>query len=593
MTPTSPCHDTNPKRQRGPRSRFGLVCAGWCLSCLLLPGCGHAPDSPGADSLPAFRDAAEETGLIFHHVNGMSGQYYLPEMVGAGVALFDYNNDGKLDVLLLQGGPLGPEHKPDPSRWPRHRLFRNDLEVQPDGRRVLRFTDVTEAAGLNFADYAMGVAAGDFDNDGWVDLYITCLGRNRLLHNNGNGTFTDVTETAGVGCGGWSTSAAWVDFDRDGLLDLFVCQYLDWDFNKHQLCHSIAGRKDYCGPKTFQPARSRLFRNLGNGRFQDVSLSSGIQSKAGAALGVVCADLDGDGWPDLFVANDGMANHLWMNQRDGTFREQALLRGCALNANGEAEANMGVIAADFSRDGRDDLFITHLKTEHATYYRNLGKGNFADETARCDLDTPTRPFTGFGAGALDYDNDGFLDIFCTNGEVRLIEEQARAGVVLPLRQRCQLFHNLGGRRLRFQEMRRGDALNIEDVGRGAAFGDLDNDGDIDIVVTNNNGPARLLLNQVGQNKHWLGLRLVDGPPGRRHDALGAIATLERAGQPLLRRRCATDGSYCSSSDPRVLFGLGDATDTGVLRVQWPDGKTEEWRGLAVDRYHELARGSGK
>jgi hypothetical protein len=559
----------------------------------LLCGCGHAPSARSSDSLPPFRDAAEETRLIFHHVNGMSGQYYLPEMVGAGVALFDYNNDGKLDVLLLQGGPLDPDHKADATRWPRHRLFRNDLEVQPDGRRVLRFTDVTEAAGLNFADYAMGVAAGDFDNDGWVDLYITCLGRNRLLHNNGNGTFTDVTETAGVGCGGWSTSAAWVDFNRDGLLDLFVCQYLDWDFNKHQLCHSIAGRKDYCGPKTFQPARSRLFRNLGNGRFQDVSLSSGIQSKAGAALGVVCADLDGDGWPDLFVANDGMANQLWMNQRDGSFRDEALLRGCALNGNGEPEANMGVIAADFSREGRDDLFITHLRTEHATYYRNLGKGNFADETARCDLDTPTRPFTGFGTGALDYDNDGFLDIFCTNGEVRLIEEQARAGVALPLRQRCQLFHNLGGPRLRFQEVRQGDALSIEDVGRGAAFGDLDNDGAVDIIVTNNNGPARLLLNQVGQHKHWLGLRLVDGPPGRRHDALGAIATLERPGQPPLRRRCATDGSYCSSSDPRVLFGLGDATDTGVLRVQWPNGKMELWRGLAVDRYHELAHGSGE
>ncbi|HEV3081898.1 MAG TPA: CRTAC1 family protein [Gemmataceae bacterium] len=580
--------------------RILLICAGvlvwvaWCLPCLVLPGCGRtpAPGPAGTEATPPFRDAAEETGLVFHHVNGMSGQYYMPEMVGGGVALFDYNNDGKLDVFLVQGGPFGPQERPNAATGPRHRLYRNDVEILPDGRRMLRFTDVTAAAGLDFADYAMGVAAADFDNDGWVDLYITCFGRNRLLRNNGNGTFTDVTDAAGVGCGGWSTSAAWVDFDRDGLLDLFVCQYLEWDFHKHQVCHSIAGRKDYCGPRTFPPARSRLFRNLGNGRFQDVSLSSGIQGKAGAALGVVCADLDGDGWPDLFVANDGMANHLWINQRNGTFREEALLRGCALNGSGEPEANMGVIAADFSLGGRDDLFITHLKNERATLYRNLGKGNFADETARCDLDAPTRPFTGFGTGALDYDNDGLLDIFCANGEVRLNEEQARAGVALPLRQRCQLFHNLGGGPLRFREICQGQALTVEDVGRGAAFGDLDNDGDIDIVVANNNGPVRLLLNQVGQDKHWLGLRLVDGPAGRRHDVLGGVATLERPGQAALRRRCATDGSYCSASDPRLLFGLGDSTEISLLRVQWPDGTMEEWTGLAADCYHELARGTG-
>jgi hypothetical protein len=572
---------------------LGVLLAGALTS---LVGCNSDRGPSGAadeNNLPPFRDVAEEVGLHFRHVNGMTGQFYMPEMVGSGVAVFDYNNDGKLDIFVVQGGPIGPGQKPDPVRGPRHRLFRNDMEVLPGGERVLKFTDVTEEAGLNFADYGMGVAAADFDGDGWIDLYITCYGRNRLLHNNGNGTFTDVTDQAGVGCGGWSTSAAWVDFDRDGRPDLFVCQYLEWSFTNHQVCRTPAGAKNYCGPISFPRARSRLFRNLGNGRFHDVSLASGIQSKAGAALGVVAADLTEDGWPDLLVANDGMANFLWINQRNGTFKDEALERGCALNCKGEAEANMGVIVADFTNGGRDDLFITHLHGEKSTFYRNLGKGLFADETARYGLDAPTRPFTGFGTGALDYDNDGFLDIFSVNGEVRILDEQVRAGVELPMRQRCQLFHNQGGNRLHFEEIRLGEALQVEEVGRGAAFGDLNNDGAIDIVVTNNNGPIRLLLNQVGQKHHWLGLRLVDGPPGRHRDVLGAIATIERPGQPTLRRRCATDGSYCSSSDPRVLFGLGDATAVSRVRVAWPDGLVEDWPGLAIDRYHEVVRGTGR
>jgi enediyne biosynthesis protein E4 len=572
-----------------------VVLAG--IVALVLVGCSKplssSPPNNDEERVAPFRDVADEAGVHFRHVNGMSGKFYMPEIVGAGVALFDYNNDGKLDIFLVQGGPLGPDEKPDPARRPRHRLFRNDTETLPNGERVLKFTDVTDEAGLNFADYGMGVAAADFDGDGFIDLYITCFGRNRLLHNNGNGTFTDVTEKAGVGCAGWSTSAAWIDFDHDGRPDLFVCQYLEWTYNNHQVCRTLSGGKDYCGPISFPPARSRLFHNLGNGRFEDVSLASGIQAKAGAALGVVVADLNEDGWPDIFVANDGMPNFLWINQRDGTFKEEATPSGCALNRDGRTEANMGVALADFTNSGRDDLFITHLTGEKSTYYRNLGKGLFVDETARCGLDAPTRPFTGFGTAALDYDNDGLLDIFSTNGEVRLIDKQVRAGVELPLRQRCQLFHNLGGKQLRFEEIRQGQSLRVEEVGRGVAFGDLNNDGAVDIVVTNNNGPARLLLNQAAQGRHWLGLRLVDGPPGRRRDVLGAVATVERPGQSPLRRRCATDGSYCSSSDPRVLFGLGESTEASRVRVQWPDGLVEQFQELPIDRYHELVRGSGR
>ncbi len=516
------------------------------------------------------------------------------EMVGSGSALFDVDNDGDLDVFLVQGGPLGPGAKPDPVRGPRHRLFRNDLAAGPSGPPLPRFIDITDQAGLNFADYGMGAIAGDYDGDGWIDLFVTCFGRNRLLHNAGDGTgrLDDVTGSAGVGGnGGWSTSAAWVDFDRDGKLDLIVCRYLEWSFAVHKRC-SGDGRDDYCGPQSFVPSRSQLYRNRGDGTFEDVSLKSHLAGRAGAALGVVCADVDGDGWPDAFVANDGMANHLWINQKDGTFAEEALSRGCAVNCDGATEANMGLIAADFRNHGWNDLFITHLKNERSTFYRNLGDGQFVDETASLGLDAVSRPFTGFGTGAIDYDNDGWLDIFAANGEVKTIDEQVKAGIALPCRQRCLLLRSLGGSSLRFEPQTQGEFLEVEEVGRGAAFGDLDNDGDLDIVVTNCNGPVRLLINQVGQSRHWMGLRLVDGPPGRRRDVLGAEVRLERPDGPPLSRRCATDGSYLSSSDPRVLFGLGNGTTVSRVTVRWPDGLVEEWTGLSLDRYQELCRGAG-
>jgi hypothetical protein len=524
----------------------------------------------------------------------MTGQLYMTEMVGSGVALFDYDNDGDLDVFLVQGGPLGRGVKPDRAKGPTHRLFRNDLRVLPDGRRVLKFTDVTKEAGLDFADYGMGVIAGDFDGDGWVDLYVTAYGRNRLLRNNGNGTFTDVTATAGVGSDedSWHTSAAWVDYDRDGLPDLFVCRYVLWDFDKHKRCSSPAGNADYCGPMSFDPARSILYHNLGGGRFADVSMASHIGSQAGSALGVLGADLNGDGWPDFFVANDGRPNHLWINRRDGTFAEEAYMRGTAVNSDGNPEANMGLIAADFSNHGLLDLFITHIKNEHSTFYRNLGGGAFEDATQMMGIDGTTRPFTGFGAGALDYDNDGWLDIFATNGEVRVIDAQVLAGLPLPMRQRSILFHNSGGPKVQFEEVKEGAFLKVEDVGRGAAFGDLDNDGATDIVVTNNNAPVRVLLNQAARGKHWIGLRLTDGAGQRRHDVPGAVVRLFRNGKPAQMRRAGTDGSYLSSSDPRVLFGLGESADFERIVVRWPDGLVEEWHGLAPDRYHELCRGSG-
>jgi hypothetical protein len=539
-------------------------------------------------SSAAFRDAAEETGLTFRHQNGMTGKRYMLEVNGPGVALLDYDNDGDLDVFLVQSGPIGGAD----SSGARCRLFRNDLRME-NGRRRLKFTDVTVAAGLDLSLYGQGAVAGDFDHDGWVDLFVTAYGRNHLLRNQGNGTFVDVTTAAGVaGDDVWHTSAAWVDFDRDGFLDLFVCQYIQWGVATHRTCRSRTGAPDYCGPQVFPKTSSSLYRNLGDGKFADVSAESGVAAKSGAALGVIASDIDADGLPDLFVTNDGMANFLWRNRGNGTFAEEGMLHGVALNGNGEAEANMGIIAADFANHGLIDLFVTHIRGEHSTFFRNLGGGQFEDSTSAAGLDAATRPFTGFGTVAVDYDNDGWLDIFAANGEVRVIDAQARAGDPMPIRQRAYLFRNLGGERTSFAEVTNGDFLKIEDIGRGVAVGDLDNDGWLDIIVANNNGSTRLLLNQSAERHVWIGFRLVQGPPGHRVDAIGAVATLHRQGRPSQTRRVAADGSFLSSSDPRAHFGLGDSPAYDAVTVKWPDGSEEEWRGLPPGRYHELARGGG-
>lgn len=547
-----------------------------------------------ADAAAPFRDAADETGLAFRHENGMTGERYILEIMGPGSALLDYDHDGDLDVFLVQGRSLRRSTDDSAPDSPTHRLFRNDTTRDAAGRPTLRFTDVSEEAGVAFADYGMGAVAGDYDRDGNVDLYLTCYGRDRLLRNTGAGRFEDVTEHAGlIAEPAWSTSASWADYDGDGHLDLFVCQYLEWTLDTHVPCRSPWGALGYCGPQSFPPSRSRLYRNQGDGTFANVSEASQVRSQAGAALGVLAVDLTDDGWLDYFVANDAMPNHLWVNQRDGTFHEEALVRGCAVNSDGMSEGNMGLIAADFFNQGRCDLFITHVKSEHATFYQNLGDGLFVDITASLGLDAPTRAYTGFGTGAVDYDNDGDLDIFLTNGGIQIDPEQERAGIAVPLRQPSLLFENVGESRPEFVPLRGFAFLKVEDVGRGAAFGDLDNDGDVDIVVNNNHGPARLLRNEVGQNAHWLGLRLLEGSPGAECDALGAVAELVRAGRPTLSRRCTTDGSYLSGSDARIVFGLGETTETGIVRVRWADGSKESWENLPCDGYHELRKGRGK
>ncbi len=589
-----------------PGAGLGRLCRGARAICtfLLIAGCGAptaAPptrDGSAPESPPVFVERAAESGLDFTHFNGMSGERYMVEVLGAGAALFDYDNDDDLDIYLRQGEMLGPAGSVDEALFPpRHplpltdRLYRNDFQIGPDAAPSLRFTDVTEQAGLSGSAYGMGVAAGDYDNDGWIDLYLTNFGPNRLLHNNGDGTFSDVTAASGTGDDGWSVPASFFDFDRDGRLDLFVGNYVEFDYARLPVCKDLTGARDYCGPGVFDEQADRLFRNLGNGTFEDVSEAVGLGSGFGPALGAVTTDFNGDGWLDVYVANDGKANNLWINDRGTGFSDQALLAGCAVSASGKAEGSMGVDAGDFDGDGDPDLFMTHLTKETNTLYLNNGRGLFEDRTTMSGLGAASLAATGFGTAWIDYDNDGRLDLLTANGAVTRIPALVEQGDPYPLHQPNQLFRNLGEGRFDDAGEAASEAFALSEVSRGAVFGDLDNDGDVDVLVTNNNGPARLLVNEYAGGNHWLGLRLVTGEPAR--DALGASAQLFVAGAPPLWRRVRVEAGYASANDPRLRFGLGPSGAVERLVVRWPEGELEEWTGLEIDRYHKLRRGEGR
>jgi len=546
------------------------------------------PDAPAGHGL--FSEVAKQVGIDFRHVNGMSGEFYYPEVIGAGVALFDFDNDGKLDVLILQGGPLVPNAAVD-MKTCTARLYRNMLDVPPDGKRQLRFTDVTDASKLCSHGYAMGVAIGDVDNDGYPDVFITHFGApNQLFHNNGDGTFTDVTQKAGVaGDGRWGSSATFFDFDGDGRLDLYVVNYVDYSLGANQKCFASTSARDYCAPSGYKPVPGILYRNRGDGTFEDVSAKSGITKAFGAGLGVMAIDFNEDGWPDLYVANDGNPNQLWINQKDGTFRNEAEIRGAAVNADGMAEAGMGIDIGDFDGNGTDDIFLTHLTREKSTMFVNRGQGYFEDRSVEVGVAVPSIPFTGFGTAFLDYDNDGWLDVVAANGAVHQIEELRAKGDPYPLHQRKQLFHNLGNGHFEEATAAGGPAFELSEVGRGLAVGDLDNDGAIDFVVNNNNGPFRVFHNDVRAAANWFGLRLLTG----KRDAYGARIEVRRAGLPTIVRRVRADGSYLSANDPRVLVGLGKQPKVDALLVHWPDGVVESFAAPALARYTTLNEGSGR
>ena len=543
-----------------------------------------------------FVDRARETGLDFIHFNGASGEFYFPEIMGPGVGMLDYDNDGDLDIYFVQGQMLGAGKTlgdalfpPPGARAPKGRLYRNDLQESVDGKQTLAFTDVTDASGIVAGHYGMGVAAADVDNDGWVDLYLTNFGSNQLFHNNGDGTLTDVSETSGVDDTGWGVSASFFDYDRDGWLDLYVGNYANYTIEADTRCPGLTGGRDYCPPRVYRASPDRLYRNQGNGRFVDVTASALLGRQFGPALGVVTADFNGDGWVDIYVANDGEENQLWINRRDGTFVDVAVVSGAALSVDGAAEAGMGVDAGDFDSDGDEDLFITHLMNEGNNLYVNDGVGIFEDESARSGLGPSSLRYTGFGTAWFDFDNDGWLDVLAVNGTVTAVE--GRAGEPFPYDLQKLLFRNLGDGRFENVTDQAGAVFQLSEVGRGAAFGDVDNDGDVDVLVGNNAGAARLLINTVGSDNHWLGVRLV-GENGSR-DMLGARVGVTGDDGSVLWRRARADGSYASANDPRVLVGLGESAAVVQVQVRWPSGRLEEWSEVAIDRWMTLQEGSGQ
>ncbi|MBM3759542.1 MAG: CRTAC1 family protein [Acidobacteria bacterium] len=495
--------------------------------CLLAVSCTKRPVPPEKP----FRDEAAATGLRFRHQPGAQGKFHLPEIMGSGVALCDFDQDGDLDAFLIQGSPGSS-----------NRFFRNELV--PSGK--LTFADATTSAGLTHEGIGMGAAIGDIDNDGRPDLLVTYLGRNVLYRNNGNGAFEDVTNEAIALPDRWSTSAAFFDYDRDGWQDLVILNYIEYSIATNQRCFAPTGELDYCTPRVYRPAVAHLFHN-DRGSYREVP--NAFSAALGPGLGVTVLDANDDGWPDLFVANDSMANHLWINRRDGTFAEEALAQGVAYGEDGVVKAGMGVALGDYDNDGREDLLVLNLMREGASLFRNVSSGNFTDASLATGLHAHTFQYTGFGAGFADFNRDGRLDLFLANGGVTRREEQR--GQPYPfLEQNLLLTQETDGR---FASAAVGEAA----VSRGAAFGDVDNDGDVDVIVNVNNGEARLLINTM-QPGNWLAVTA--SGPGL---GLGRRVEVSAPGLPKQVRVIRSAFSYLSASPPVAWFGLAGANKVKI------------------------------
>ena len=559
------------------RAALGLLLAGACACA--GPGT-EAPERPEAVVPSWFVDATAATGLDFVHESGATGGLHLPEIVGGGVALFDADGDEDLDLYLTTGNFTLASGGSDAR--PVNRFFRH----QADGS----FDDATASSGLGDAGYGIGVAVGDVDNDGDADVYVTNFGPDQLYINRGDGTFANGTAAAGVAVDGLSCSAVFCDYDLDGHLDLYVTQYVRYD--REQYCRNASGQRDYCSPKAYNPASDVLLHNNGDGTFSDVSRRAGLRSVAGAGLGVVCEDFNEDGRPDFYAANDQYPNHLWINRGDGTFEERALLLGAAYNLEGRAEAGMGVVAADLDDDLDLDLFVTHLGGQTNTLYRHLGRGMFEDATGVMGLAQSSLRLTGFGAAAFDVEHDGDLDLLVANGRVFRGSPLDGADQPEPWDHFAEpnLFYvNQGGGRFTIRPELAAEFTRPVEVSRALATGDLDGDGDLDVVLTNTQGAARLLRNEAPRAGHWLVVRAFD--PRYRRDAIGA-RVLVVSGE-LRRMRTVTRGSsYLASSDPRVHFGLGDLQSVDRIEVRWPDGLVESFVLDGVDRVVTLERGGG-
>ena len=575
-----------PRRQNGwrnlvSRRRF-LQTLGWtgtgaALACTNLRSSAFAaPEIPS----PAFEEIpASASGISWTHVNGRSPMAHLPETVGAGCAFLDYDNDGWMDVYLVNSGRCDFYEPLQPLR---NALYRNNR----DGT----FTDMTSKAGVTGNAYGMGAAVGDYDGDGFPDLYVTQYPRSVLYHNNGDGTFTDVTAKAGVAAPGWATSAVWFDYDNDGRLDLFVCRFVDYNKDKLKFCGDLlTGERHYCIPSIYDPMPCWLYHNNGDGTFSDVSKQSGIGQSFAKAWGVVAADLNNDGLVDLYVTNDTVPNFLFANRGKGKFEEIGMLAGVGVNAFGKPRSGMGVDAADYDQDGWIDLFEANVDHEMYSLYHNDKDEAFSDVALPTGIGGATRLMSGWGLKFFDYDNDGNVDLLLCNGHPddtvdKRIESVTFLEPMLLFRNTGKGFENVS--------QQSGPIFSKRLAGRGLALGDFDNDGSVDVLVTQNNAAPLLLRNNAGRQNHWLGVRLAGTKANT--DAIGAEITYQ-AGD-LKRRRCKVGGgSYLSSHDPRMVLGIGKRTRIDWLEIRWPQpsGKVERFGDLPIDRYITIVEGQGK
>jgi hypothetical protein len=574
------------QRHSGSRAALGKILRSSTVALLLAASFSigiiarsSAAVQDGAAVSATFEEIpASASGITWVHDNAMSEQRYLPETLGPGAAFLDYDNDGWMDIYFVNYGPCDFFK---PTKPIRNALYHNNH----DGT----FTDVTEKAGVLGGSFGMGVAVGDYDNDGWPDLIVTAYGKCTLYHNNRNGTFADVTDKAGVAAPGWTTSAVWFDYDNDGRLDLFLCSFVQYGLNKHIFCgDNKAGRHYYCIPRIFNPSSSLLFHNNGDGSFTETGKGTDIERAMGKALGVVATDVNNDGLMDLFVANDTVQNFLFINRGRGKWEEVGLASEVGFSANGQPRSGMGVDAADFDGDGWQDLFVANVDQEMFSLYKNNRNETFSDVARPNGVAEATRLLSGWGLKFFDYDNDGFSDLFLANGHPDDMIEVYAAQVKYA--EPLLLFHNEGNKLVNVSSQS-GPVFKKDFPARGLAVGDYNNDGRLDVIVANNGKPPLLLRNNVRNDNHWVGLRLQGVTCN--HDATGAIISWSAGG--VKRSRLKTGGgSYLSSHDPRDVLGLGKAAKLDWLEIKWPapSGKVERFTDVPVDKYITLTEGKG-
>jgi len=555
---------------------FAAVAMAWAAVQKAAPAA--KPATQAAAARIQFRDITRQAGIRFTHNNGAFGKKYLPETLGPGCAFIDFDNDGWPDILLINGQDW-PGHAHGPATT--LKLYRNNH----DGT----FTDVTEKAGLAISLYGMGVAVGDYDNDGYDDVFVTALGQSHLFHNNGNGTFTDVTRAAGLwGINEFSTSAAWLDYDRDGRLDLLVANYVAWSPAADLFCTLDGVHKSYCTPESYKGASPRLWRNLGNGKFEDVTRKAGLYDPSSKGLGIAVLDANQDGWPDVVMANDTQPNKLYLNNRDGTFSEQGVMAGIAFNEEGIARAGMGVDAADYDRSGRPSILIANFSNQMLALYHNEGNGLFVDEAPRSEVGRRSLLTLGFACFFFDYDLDGWPDVFVANGHIDSDIERVQQRV--RFLQPPHLFRNLGGGR--FQEVTElvGAALARPRVARGAAYADIDNDGDLDLLITTNGGPALLFRNDGGANRS---LRIKLAGTKSNRDGIGAVVRLTAPTGSGQWQMVHSGSGYLSQSELTLTFGLASHQKADTVEVWWPSGQVDKLANVAAGQTITIQEGKGQ